>query len=41
MNKDYQKPDFEYVSLIVEDQITADDDYVEGKPGLESSIFPL
>lgn len=42
MNKDYQKPDFEYISLILEEIATDDqnDDYIDGKPGLESTIFP-
>lgn len=39
MNKDYQKPELEYVSLIVEETITLDDDVLEGEMGLASSRF--
>ena len=35
MNKDYQKPDFEYISLIVEDEITK----LDGELGMSDSIF--
>lgn len=33
MNKDYQKPDFEYIELLVEDSLT--DDTADGSIGME------
>lgn len=36
--KDYQKPEFEIVSLIAQEKIT-NDDYIDGEMGLDSSIF--
>lgn len=41
MNKDYQKPDFEYISLIVEEIATDEqsDDFIDGETGLSGSIF--
>lgn len=41
MNKDYQKPDFEYISLILEEIATDDDDngIIGGITDVESSVF--
>ena len=47
MNKGYQKPDAEYVSLVALESVTSGDlnglngqsDFVDGEMGLESSIF--
>lgn len=40
MEKEYQKPEVEVISLISEEPIADDsDDYVDGEMGLESSIF--
>lgn len=38
MNKDYLKPDVEYVSLVAREEVTTDD-LVEGEVGIESSSF--
>ena len=37
--KEYLKPEAEYISLVAEEEITADGDIVDGEMGLESSIF--
>lgn len=38
--KDYQKPEFELITLVAQERITTDDDGpVDGVVGLESSIF--
>ncbi len=39
MKKEYEKPEVEKVSLIIEEAIANDDDWVDGEIGLESSIF--
>lgn len=44
MNKGYQKPDAEYVSLVALENVTSNElkgqsDFVDGEMGLESSIF--
>lgn len=47
MNKGYQKPDAEYVSLVALESVTSgglnglngQSDFVDGEMGLESSIF--
>lgn len=38
MNKDYQKPNVEYVSLVVREEVTSDD-FLDGEVGIESSEF--
>ena len=38
MEKEYQKPEVEVISLVVEEPI-ASDDFIDGEMGLESSIF--
>ena len=38
MNKDYQKPNVEYVSLIAQEEVTTED-YLNGEMTLESSEF--
>lgn len=37
--KEYLKPEAEYISLVAEEEITAENDIVDGEMGLESSIF--
>ena len=42
--KDYQKPEFELITLVAQERITTDDDNpgngpIDGELGLESSIF--
>lgn len=46
MNKDYQKPEVEFVSLVVQEDITTDkltlenaDNYLDGEMGVSDSIF--
>lgn len=42
MNKNYQKPDAEYVSLVAREEVTSkliDTDLLEGEVGIESSEF--
>lgn len=40
MNKIYQKPDAEYVSLVAREEVTTDnDDFLDGEVGIESSDF--
>lgn len=36
---EYQKPEVEEVSLITEEEVTGN--VIDGKPGVESSIFPF
>ena len=38
MNKNYQKPDVEYVSLVAREEVTSED-YLDGEVGIESSEF--
>ena len=38
MKKIYQEPDVEFISLIPQDQITADD-YVDANPGIGSNTI--
>lgn len=38
--KEYQKPEFELITLVAQERITTDDNGpVDGEIGLESSIF--
>ena len=39
--KEYLKPEAEYISLVAQEEITSlsDDELLDGKQGLESSIF--
>ncbi len=37
--KDYQKPEVELISLQAQEEITSDDELIDGELGLESSIF--
>ncbi len=37
MKKTYLEPDVEFISLVPKDAITANDDYVDGDMGLDSS----
>ena len=43
MNKNYQKPDVEYVSLVAREEVTSnlndDTDILDGQLGIESSEF--
>ncbi len=39
MKKEYEKPEVEEVTLVTEEAVTANDDWVDGEMGLESSIF--
>ena len=39
MNKNYQKPDVEYVSLVAREEVTYEDDFLDGEVGIESSDF--
>ena len=39
MKKEYEKPELIEVTLVTEENITANDDWVDGEMGLESSIF--
>ena len=39
--KDYQKPEFELITLVAQEKITDDEsDLVDGSMNLEDSIFP-
>ena len=39
MNKDYLKPDVEYISLVAQEKVTSEDDggLLDGEMGLESN----
>ncbi len=39
MKKEYEKPELIEVSLVTEEDITTNTDWVDGEMGLESSIF--
>ena len=39
MKQDYQKPEVEYVSLVAQEEITSNNDAVDGDMTLESSIW--
>lgn len=39
MNKEYQKPEVEFVSLVAQENITSDDYLDDEEMGLESSEF--
>ncbi len=37
--KEYVKPEVEFISLQAKEDITVDDELLDGEQGLESSIF--
>lgn len=39
MMKEYQKPEFELITLVAQENITNDDGVIGGQPGVESA-FP-
>lgn len=37
--KDYQKPEFELITLVAQEKVTNDEGVIDGELGVESSIF--